>query len=95
MNTNAAHANVRNVNMYSNMNYANSCENSCSNNRANNGRSENVGRCNNFDEIDLPLGMAYVPWQKSWCEVYDISKGFMTGTIFPVLNKPFLGRSGC
>ena len=32
--------------------------------------------------------MAYVPWQK-WTEIYDLNKGFMLGTIFPCLNKPF------
>ena len=38
-----------------------------------------------------PLAMAYVPNQ-SWDEVYDAEKGFCRGTIFPALDKPFLGK---
>lgn len=41
------------------------------------------------------LGMAYVPWQQSFGNVYDLDKAFCKGTIFPCLDKPFLGRSGC
>jgi len=41
------------------------------------------------------LGMAYVPWQQSFGTVYDLDKAFCKGTIFPCLDKPFLGRSGC
>ena len=33
----------------------------------------------------MPLAMAYVPWQ-FWGQTY--------GTIFPELNKPFLGKRG-
>lgn len=40
------------------------------------------------------LAMAYVPWQK-FGETYDLEKGFMTGTIFPVLNKPFMKERCC
>lgn len=42
---------------------------------------------------DLPLAMAYVPWQ-TWRELYDAEKGFCVGTIFKELNLPFLGRGG-
>ena len=42
---------------------------------------------------DMPLAMAYVPWQK-WCDIYDLEKGFHCGTIFKELNKPFLGKGG-
>lgn len=39
--------------------------------------------------------MAYVPWQY-WHRVYDLEKGLACGTIFPELDKPFLGvRGGC
>jgi len=38
-------------------------------------------------------GMAYVPWQ-DWEEVYDMDRAFHCGTIFPELNKPFVGRGG-
>ena len=48
------------------------------------------GRPDNF-----PVAMAYVPWQR-WNTVYDLEKGLPIGTIFPELNKPFLGvRGGC
>ncbi len=43
------------------------------------------GRPDNF-----PVAMAYVPWQR-WNTVYDLEKGLPIGTIFPELNKPFLG----
>lgn len=43
----------------------------------------------------LSLGMAYVPWQKSFDNLYDTDKAFCVGTIFPCLDKPFLGRGGC
>ncbi|MDO4260889.1 MAG: spore coat associated protein CotJA [Eubacteriales bacterium] len=44
---------------------------------------------------DYPVGMAYVPWQR-WGAVYDLEKGLSCGTVFPDLNKPFLGvRGGC
>ena len=34
--------------------------------------------------------MAYVPFQQ-WCEVYTVDKAFCRGTLFPVLDKPFVG----
>lgn len=41
--------------------------------------------------MELPsLAMAYMPFQK-WEETYDPEKGFEIGTIFPCLDKPFLG----
>ncbi|MEE1314482.1 MAG: spore coat associated protein CotJA [Faecalimonas sp.] len=43
---------------------------------------------------DLPIAMAYVPWQK-WCNIYDAEKGFCQGTIFQDLNLPFRGVGGC
>jgi len=44
---------------------------------------------------DFPVAMAYVPWQ-NWHTVYDLERGLSCGTIFPELNKPFLGvRGGC
>lgn len=44
--------------------------------------------------FDLPIAMAYVPWQK-WEKIYDIQKGFQQGTIFEKLDKPFRGKGGC
>ncbi len=40
---------------------------------------------------NVPLGMAYVPWQ-TWGDVYDLNRGLHAGTIFPCLDKPFTGR---
>lgn len=41
-----------------------------------------------------PVAMAYVPWQ-GWEDLFDLSKGFRIGTIFPSLNKPFMENSFC
>ncbi len=43
---------------------------------------------------EFPIAMAYVPWQK-WKNIYELDKGFHTGTIFEELDKPFLGRRAC
>ena len=40
---------------------------------------------------DFTIAMAYVPWQQ-FGALYEPEKGFMAGTIFPDLDKPFLGR---
>lgn len=40
---------------------------------------------------DMPLAMAYVPWQK-WREIYSAEMGFKRGTIFAELDKPFIGE---
>lgn len=37
--------------------------------------------------------MAYVPWQY-FSKSYEPQKALMVGTIFPELDKPFLGRKG-
>lgn len=48
--------------------------------------------CNYQKNIDdMPVAMAYVPWQH-WNHIYDLDKAFCCGTIFPELNKPFVGR---
>lgn len=39
------------------------------------------------------LAMAYVPWQQ-WNQTYDLKKAMCAGTIFPELDKRFLGRRG-
>ncbi|MBO5459937.1 MAG: spore coat associated protein CotJA [Lachnospira sp.] len=36
------------------------------------------------------VGMAYVPWQ-NWGELYEPAKALQCGTLFAVLNKPFIG----
>ena len=43
---------------------------------------------------EMPLAMAYVPWQR-WQEIYDVCDGFQRGTIFRELDKPFHGKGGC
>lgn len=42
---------------------------------------------------NMPLAMAYVPWQH-FSQVYEPDKALAYGTIFPELNKPFLGKRG-
>jgi hypothetical protein len=45
-------------------------------------------------ELSMPaLGMAYVPAQR-FRELYDLSTGFRTGTIFKELDLPFYGIGG-
>lgn len=40
------------------------------------------------------IAMAYVPWQQ-YAQMYDnLEEAYMEGTIFPELNKPFMGRRG-
>lgn len=39
----------------------------------------------------LALAMAYVPDQE-WNEVYALDVGLCRGTIFPALDKPFIGK---
>lgn len=41
---------------------------------------------------NFTAAMAYVPWQK-YPQMYDnLEEAYMEGTIFPELNKPFMGR---
>lgn len=40
-----------------------------------------------------PLAMAYVPWQY-FKDVYEPDRALRCGTIFPELDKPFLGKRG-
>lgn len=42
---------------------------------------------------DMPLAMAYVPWQK-WCSIHKAEHGFCHGTIFKELDRPFRGIGG-
>ena len=50
--------------------------------------NDSIFRC------DVPLAMAYVPWQ-IWNETYELDKALHTGTLFPCLDKPFMGRCVC
>ena len=42
---------------------------------------------------NFALAMAYVPMQQ-FEETYDPEQALDNGTLFPALNKPFLGRWG-
>ncbi|MDK2807557.1 MAG: hypothetical protein PWP24_290 [Clostridiales bacterium] len=48
--------------------------------------------CQNRALDEMPLAMAYVPWQ-TWKNVYDASNGLRKGTIFGELIFPFLFAS--
>lgn len=61
----------------------------------------NQGKKNEYFSLTLsPLPdnatvtMAYVPFQTD-ASVYDDVKALEEGTLFPVLNKPFLAAGGC
>ena len=41
------------------------------------------------------LAVAMVNNQPYNSRTYDLCTAFMNGTIYPDLNKPFLGRGGC
>lgn len=43
----------------------------------------------------FPIAMAYVPWQQNASMYENLDEAFRTGTIFPVLNKPFTGGGNC
>lgn len=44
-----------------------------------------------FTNQPISFAMAYVPYQ-SWNRTYEPIVGFERGTIFPELDKPFLGE---
>lgn len=46
---------------------------------------------NSIFAAQVPMAMAYVPMQVI-CKVYDPEVGLSRGTIFPCLDKPFLGE---
>ncbi|MBQ8815011.1 MAG: spore coat associated protein CotJA [Lachnospiraceae bacterium] len=39
---------------------------------------------------NFPVGMTYVPMQK-WGPLYDHQKALCQGTLFPEMDKPFMG----
>ena len=39
---------------------------------------------------EVSVAMAYVPFQQ-WCDVYNSDKALCQGTVFPVLDLPFMG----
>lgn len=54
--------------------------------------AQTAGCCKLKDEFpqSVAYAMAYVPFQQ-WCETYCIEKALCQGTVFPVLDKPFMG----
>lgn len=44
-----------------------------------------------FTNQPISFAMAYVPFQQ-WGRTYDPTLGLERGTIFPELDKPFLGK---
>lgn len=40
------------------------------------------------------VAMAYVPYQSNMGTLYSLEKGLNSGTVFPVLDKPFMGCGG-
>ena len=47
-----------------------------------------------FFPANMPIAMAYVPWQK-WQNIYEPSRALKNGTIIEELNKPFSGKGAC
>lgn len=47
--------------------------------------------CANVLLEELPLGMAYVPWQ-TFGTMYPMQQGLRKGTMFPCLDFDFMGR---
>ena len=47
--------------------------------------------CANVLLEELPLGMAYVPWQ-TFGTMYPMQQGLRRGTMFPCLEFDFMGR---
>lgn len=43
---------------------------------------------------DFPIAMAYVPMQQAPILYENLEDGFCRGTIFPELDKPFMGKRG-
>lgn len=62
--------------------------------KSNESRHTAENKTNNFDNTmlkDLPLAMAYVPFQPL-AGTYEQDEALKAGTLFPNLDKPFLGR---
>lgn len=52
--------------------------------------------CNeHIDDLkDMPIAMAYVPWQQ-WQMIYEPKEALKRGTIFQELDLPFEASKGC
>lgn len=53
-------------------------------------RFADIDMTDNNMSCNLQLGICSVPMQE-WEQVYDEDTAYSAGTIFPCLNKPFLG----
>jgi hypothetical protein len=53
------------------------------------GKSENSKKLEKSN-VNKLIGICFVPIQE-WEQIYDEDTAFSAGTIFPSLNKPFLG----
>lgn len=40
---------------------------------------------------ETPYAMAYVPFQQEDSKIYSADRGFVMGTMYPDLDKPFYG----
>lgn len=49
------------------------------------------GDCSIFTQQPISYAMAYVPYQ-SWERLYDPAIALDRGTVFPCLDKPFIGE---
>ena len=67
----------------------------CNMPRGNNGCRNMPGNCNKENQCldQLPVGMAYVPWQ-NFQNLYDPHMGLDRGTLFRELDYPFCGKRG-
>lgn len=48
--------------------------------------------CSIFTEQEVSFSMAYVP-EQSWDTTYDPDMALSRGTMFPCLDKPFIGEA--
>lgn len=53
--------------------------------------SQENGKFDDMMLMDLPIAMAYVPMQ-TLGRLYEPEEALYNGTLFEVLNKPFLGK---
>ena len=57
-------------------------------------KDEDAGDCEVTAGVfpkEMPIAMAYVPFQK-WEKPYDVMTALARATIFPSLDKPFIGE---
>lgn len=67
-------------------NFSNNAGNTSSGNNA-----KNLFQPKTAFPAETPVAMAYIPYQM-WEKPYDDIVGFQRGTIFPSLDKPFIGE---